>query len=44
MQAASSNSQHLDGVLKTTKYIVNKHGVVGLFRGVSAVATGAGMQ
>jgi hypothetical protein len=39
MQAISSKNM---GVLKTTEMIVSRHGILGLFRGVSAVAAGAG--
>jgi len=35
------NSEPHFGVVKTTQLIVQRHGFLGLFRGVSAVATGA---
>jgi len=41
MQAIGPNSNSHFGVIKTTTTIVNRHGVIGLFRGVSAMAVGA---
>lgn len=41
MQASSSKNM---GLLKTTEVIVSRHGIIGLFRGVSAVAAGAGIS
>jgi len=40
MQAVSNSPQGY-GIWKTTQNIISKHGVIGLFRGVSAVASGA---